>query len=151
MISDVRHLIATPEMVSLNQKISRYASYFHQLDSIAEVSIPLGRDSDELLHSVTEQLSSPYVHHTPLGWTVVGSICNDDLPLVNASATAMKTCVSFEHEHFSAVPGFLPVAKADVFRRHADDEVPGLSSDDEKFLHIVSDVIINDEGCLQVP
>ena len=55
------------------------------------------------------------------------------------------------HDHFSAKLA-LPKIPDSIFTLYNDDEMPGLSVEDKKFIYIVdNNVIKNDAGNLQIP
>ena len=136
-------------MVSNQHNISHLADKFLDLDPNAQVGLLLGRDSGNALFSEILNDKAPFVHHTALGFAVVGSICHRDKKAYSTQCKTLRTLVS--HDHFSAKVA-LPKIPDSIFTLYNDDEMPGLSVEDKKFISIVdNNVIKNDAGNLQIP
>lgn len=78
MIPDTRDEVATPESLFGHETVSKYASNFNALDTSVGVLLLIGRDSSEVMKTKTYGEHSPFVHHTSLGWAVVGPICAEE-------------------------------------------------------------------------
>ena len=142
--------IATRDVVLSHPNISRYAKYFNDFSEDAEVLILIGRDAGECLSTKCYGHKPPYVHHTPLGWALVGRSC--------VSEDNNQCCLKTNNaDHFSALSCFKQELKwnlpeLDVFTERQDDELPGLSKNDEKFLSTVFEGIhTNDAGNIVLP
>ena len=150
MIPNTKNEVATRQMVRENPRISQYSDKFLPLDDEAKVSLLLGRDSGDLFSTLSYGTEAPFVHHTSLGWAVVGELC----PLRNyGSATmgaAMKTCVA-DHDHFSALQRFAPPPVKDVFAQQIDDELPGVSLENQQFSISMKEIHVNKEGHSEAP
>lgn len=100
-----------------------------QSPSTASVSTLAGQDSGDLLLTTSYGDNAPFVHHTSLGWAMVGSVTGNNGILRRA---VIKTGASDDHEHFGAVRCFVSQVK-DVFARRADHEMLALSPDAQRF------------------
>ena len=120
-----------------------------ELDSKADVSLLLGRDAGELLATKVKTSQAPFVHHTALGWAVVGSLCPSS---VNSSSGQFQVLrVSLDHDHYKVDPSF-PKINTNVFHKLKDDEEMSLSVEDEKFHNLIStNTLINEAGHLEMP
>ena len=148
-IPDSKEEIATRSLVSNHHNISHLADKFLDLDPNAQVGLLLGRDSGNVLFSEILNDKAHFVHHTALGFAVVGSICHRDKKAYSTRCKTLRTHVS--HDHFSAKLA-LPKIPDSIFTLYNDDEMPGLSVEDKKFISIVdNNVIKNDAGNLQIP
>ena len=96
---------------------------------------------------------SPFVHHTAVGWALVGSIRPD--VSMDQVHTTLRTEVY--HEHLESTINFpANLAKIhgidSVFKERSDDELEGFSKEDERFLSILQNGIhINEKGNITMP
>ena len=98
---------------------------------------------------------APYVHHTRLGWSLVGNVCTETRTSTEKKVFRTK----IDHEHFHSELCFPSMNKIDQkqliedsFDQHPDDEMPGLSQQEQRFMDIVLDNIhINEEGNITLP
>ena len=74
-IPDCRLEIASPEVVRSHKRISKFAKHFPAIDPSAEVMLLVGRDCGPAMATKCYGYQTPYVHHTTLGWALVGSVC----------------------------------------------------------------------------
>ena len=145
--------VASPKTVQAHPHLRRFARNFPQLDESAEVLLLIGRDSGDCMFTRCFGNKTPFAHHTSLGWALVGDSC-DNSYANNPIVSTLKTSL---HEHFSATPCFEADIKPhlkdfDVFSELPDDDQPGLSQQDQKFLHKMnSDLGINEEGNIVLP
>ena len=149
-IPDTKGEIAAPEMVYAHPQISCFSHNFLPIDSQVEVCLLIGRDAGDLLATETFSAQAPFVHKTPLGWAVVGSIC--PIGSEGKVKSSMKVLRShLDHDHYSASKEFTKVRK-DVFKTFPDDEEKDLSVNDRKFLNIIgNNIIVNSDGNLETP
>ena len=148
-IPDSKEEIATRSLVSNQHSISHLANKFLDLDPNAHVGLLLGRDSGNVLFSEILNDKAPFVHHTALGFAVVGSICLRDKKAYSTQCKTLRTHVS--HDHFSAKLA-LPKIPDCIFTLYNNDEMLGLSVEDKKIISIAdNNVIKNDAGNLQIP
>ena len=102
----------------------------------------------------TECLSDeePYVHKSPLGFTLVGSPCLERTQTIPNSPTVFRTAVPLVHSDIRLFFPQKPTFQTDAFHQSSDDNTPGLSQDDRKFLDILSTGIsITEEGSIELP
>ena len=85
---------ASFEEVSNCQKIKRFSKFFPNADSSLSVMVLIGRDSNDLMKTKCLTNSSPFVHHTSLGYAVVG-------PMGIKSSNSNTHHVLRTSEHFS--------------------------------------------------
>ena len=84
-------------------------------------------------------IALPFAHRTSLGWALV-RVYHNSISYSSKSATVLKISLN---EHFLQEPSFRfsnkPFLSEDcIFTERRDDELPGLSTDDRKFLDIVA-------------
>ena len=137
--------------------IAHLAGNFVKLNESAKALLLIGREGGNILRTEAHGNTFPFAHHTALGWAVVGSVCLNSKP--NHNFCTLHT--SLGHDHFKVIPSFnhsvgkytLPEpSMTDVFIERPDDELPGLSREDQKFLHIIgSGIHINEHGDLEMP
>ena len=147
-IPNTKFEIATDDVVQRHPHISHLAKHFPgAIDDNCEIMLLIGSNCGPAMY--TEQFGNhaPFVHHTALGWAVVGPVCSQSS---NSEHVVLKT--NFEGEHFNAKLNFdnrkfnLPNLKSVLL----DDEMLGLSRSDMKFLEIMSNsVTVNKLGNLQ--
>lgn len=143
--------VASPAVVAAHPQIASFAKFFQETDPEAQTLLLLGRDFDESLYTRCFGQKAPFVHRTRLGWALVGNVCKSKPP---TERKALRTVL----EHLSSNITFSPAAPkvnelaVDCFKKHPDDEFPGNSRNDLRFLRIVSDGIhINREGFITMP
>ena len=157
LIPVTKNEVATPEIVRQHPHIAHLAGNFVKLNESAQVLLLIGRDGGNILRTEVHGNTFPFAHHTALGWAVVGSVCPDFKH--NHNFCTLHT--SLGHDHFKVIPSFnnsggqytlLEPSMTDVFIERPDDELPGLSREDQKFLHIIGNGIhINEHGNLEMP
>lgn len=92
-------------------------------------------------------------HHTALGWALVGESCNK----TNSGSKPHSSYKTKCSEHFSAHLCFRTNVKSqqiasDIFKEHEDQELPGLSREDEKFLLQLNNELCTDSnGSIVLP
>ena len=154
-IPDTKAEVATPSIVAAHKNISRFSTAFLELEPTAEVLILIGRNCSEAMKTRCYGNSAPFVHHTALGWALVGETC-----IINNSKndkhcnTVLKT--TMYHEHYKIKRDFpnnindVNIVR-DVFKEHSDDEQDCYSINEEKFLHIMySSVTTSEQGNIMV-
>ena len=118
-IPDTRKEIATPDVVKMHPSICKYADKFIPLDPDAKVTLLIGRDSHELMTTVTHGATTPVIHETPLGWAAVGIVCPSDL-VGNSKAERMTVLsTGLHHDHYDATTS-IPQPLAEVIDQHVD-------------------------------
>ena len=145
--------VASPAVVAAHKHIAHLSRNFLDIDQDAEILLLLGRDCGDILATRCYGNTFPFAHHTALGWALVGSVC----PLNKTdtiSRVTLRTVV--DHEHLNAEITFpsqgVAVDKTNPFIEFLDDDLPGLSKEDESFTKLLSDTItVNDQGNLAMP
>lgn len=150
--------VATPEIVRMHKSVSKFADKFLPKDENAEVLLLLGRDTGNVMKTKCYGSCAPFVHHTALGWALIGPVCTDtNCTVLNCPRKTLKTVL--QHDHLTAKPCFeiksaewkLP-EDSEVFKSETDDELMGPSKEDDKFMKLISETIsINEFGNLQMP
>ena len=95
----------------------------------------------------------PYAYKTPLGWALVGETCILDKQLPSRRSMRTAVCSPNHVTTQLKVPAksFL-LTYTDPFEVASDDDEPGLSRDDQKFLDIMSSgANINEKGNIELP
>ena len=159
LIPDTKDEVATPLIVRQHPHIAHLANKFPKFNKAAQVLLLIGRDSDNLLKTESHGDRAPFAHHTSLGWAVVGNVCVNKKSSLNFKVlrtsleppelpTDLKPCFPSAKGQF-----FLPEPPEDaVFVRQPDDELPGLSVEDQRFLTIIGNGIhTNELGNLEMP
>ena len=152
-MADTKHEVACPEIVRAHSHIAHLASEFNDLDDEAQVLILIGRNCADALLAEPYSKTEPIAYKTPLGFALVGKTCiTEDSVIQNR---VMKTsCCSSEHIKARTTFPSKPSTSVmeDPFETANDDEDTGLSTDDRRFLQIMSsEVCINQQGKLQLP
>ena len=151
-IPDSKSEVADPQIVGKFSHLRHLAKNFSEVDGSAEVMLLLGRDAGSCMFTRCYGNKSPFAHHTALGWALVGSCCVSDNIQSNHSVLRVNL-----YENFSQTPCFSPDKKwnlpdVDIFEEKKDDECPGLSQEDCRFLQIVhSGISLNADGSLVLP
>ena len=152
-IPNTANEVASKDIVSAHHGIKQYAHNFSNIDSEAEVLILIGRDCGRAMGTVCYGSEEPWVHNTPLGWALVGNACATVKSTKSGEKRVLKTVIT--HEHLEVKNTFLNGNKQNdfsVFKEHIDDEEPGFSNYNRKFLDIMSnEVIISTSGNIQAP
>ena len=154
LIPSNRSEIAIPNIVRAHPHISNFAPKFKELE--AQVLVLISLDAGKCMFTKCYGYKPPFVHHTSLGWALVGSTCKS---LAN-NEYCLKTCTA---KHFSALSCFKQdvaclksnkwsLPDYNVFEEKHDDELLALSKNDDKFHATVFDVLhTNNEGNIAMP
>ena len=96
--------------------------------------------------------SESWVQETPLGWALVGSTCstNQDSSL---NKTVLKTSLTHEHLEIKNNVFIKPsILELNFFKENADDDQPGKSILDKKFIEMMdNNVVVDAEGSVEAP
>ena len=145
-IPDTRFEVATRSVVSKFPDISHLAKHFMKHVGNHEVLLLIGSNCGPAMVTKTHSNKAPIPHETSLGWSLVGPVSS----LNSRDALVMRTKIN-EIEHFKATIGFPSRNYLNSAERY-DDELPGLSKDDEQFINIMkNNVSVTKEGNLQLP
>ena len=120
--------IPIPELVRKHPHLENVSSFIPEFKNDIPIAFLIGRDVPEAHHVLDQVMSSdpnaPFAQRTPLGWVVIGEL-NDTSSLHPGSTQYVQ--VKFTH-----------VSDSDeIFRTSYEDEKPGLSIEDRKFLDIM--------------
>ena len=150
-IPNCKNEVASPSIVSQHNHIAHLSKNFTNPDSNCDVLVLVGRDCGAAMSTKCFGFKAPYAHHTPLGWALVGETCpNANSSVLKSSVSVLKSCTY--DPHMSASPRFLEKTEIcspnvlDIFCEKPDDELPGISKNEEKFLSILQDNITTDEN-----
>ena len=99
----------------------------------------------------------PYVHHTALGWCLVGPVCLDSSLETSTSLRTFRTSTTCKH--YSAEQNFDNKLPADLIPRNfnafmeaRDDDQPGISKEDQEFSDIMdAGISVNKAGNFEIP
>lgn len=158
-IPNVRGEIATPEVAKSYPHLKDIAKLLPPMDKHAEILLLIGRDVPEA-HHVLEQITgphnSPFAQRLNLGWVVIGETCmgkvhkpDAAVNKINIHADGRLSIFPPCHSKFDirqdSTPtevhshGPLQDKSSDIFKTTKDDNKRGLSVEDEKFLHLMSE------------
>ena len=144
-IPDCKSEVASPQVVHKLKHVRNLAKFFLPIDESAEVHILIGRDGKDLLKSKCIGRHAPFVHHTSLGFSLVG-ITNEGSIATNNCFTVLKTM-----EHFDMTLS-IPAIQCNSLVRLPDDELDGVSKSNLKFDAILSKgTHINEAGNITMP
>ena len=152
------------------------------LDSEAEILLLVGRDAPPLhkIHeSWNGPRNPPWAQHLDLGWVVLGNACLDGAHkpreistyrtqvLENGPPTFLEPRINrfyIEHDTGADIPAYLTKKETflngrfedglgdNIFLHTKDDNKPGTSAEDRKFLEIMNhSVVKNDAGSWEAP
>ena len=156
-IPDSRDEVATPDIVRAHPHIRKFASKFPEIAADHEVLLLIGVNCGAAMRTRCYGSRFPFVHHTALGWAIVGPTClqaNTSQSPYKVLKTKTSSC-----EHFKADTIFPDQSSLktllddfDTFVERADDDSPGMSKDHEEFNNIMNDGFCIDEaGYMEFP
>lgn len=147
---DSRHQVATPEIAKIHKHTAKYAHKFPPFDPHAEVLLLLGADCEPAMADNILSKKGPYVHDTPVGFCLVGKICKSNTS--NLPAHVLRTDV-VPYEPPIVSYNFAPkIRDLDTFETRFDDEQPGMSVDDKRFIDIMQDgVRLTNDKHIELP
>ncbi|XP_071139321.1 uncharacterized protein [Mytilus edulis] len=153
LIPDSKDEIPTQEVVLFHNHLSDLVEFIEPLDEESEILLLIGRDLISAHHVLDQRIESgnaPYAQKLPLGWTVIGETCLGKLHYPDE--TRVKKTYLLSSDRISIFPPCTSELKIDevrtlevnesaydnigkdVFIRRPDDDKPGLSRDDRKFI-----------------
>jgi len=147
--------VTTRSMVEAHPHVRKYAPNFPYVAGNAEVLLIVGANCGAAMQTRVYGDKAPFAHHTALGWALVGPSCiSSGEDSASQRSISVLKCVC---DSLNAKPVFDPnnVSSdlcSNVFVEHSDDEMPGISRNDKKFIDIVSNSIsVNGSGKIQMP
>ena len=143
-IPDSRDEVATPDLVRAHPHIRKYASNFPEITSDEEVLLLIGVNCGAAMRTRCYGSRYPFVHHTALGWAVVGPTCLQSNTLQKPHKI-LKTKTSASCEHFEADKIFpelishkMVLDDLDTFVKRANDDWSDLSKRNEEMFDIMN-------------
>lgn len=146
--------IPTPETVMIHPHLESVAKFIHPLIPDQKVGLLIGRDLPQA-HHVHEQIVGPpklpFAQKLPLGWAVIGEVCLDGLHRPN-SVNVFKTNIIGQNREsiFEPCENKVFVKESDevskLFEKTPEDEKPGFSVEDRKFLKLMETDFKKDEN-----
>nr|XP_034311144.1 uncharacterized protein LOC117684166 [Crassostrea gigas] len=161
--------IPTPEVALCYPHMRDIAKHLHVLDSSVKILLLIGRDLPEAHHSIDQRigpLNTPFAQRSRLGWTIIGDVCLSGQHIPSSRHSSHKTFVSENGRPTALEPcdqtvnirnNFVntyktKVTKLNIFETTSDDNKPGLSIEDRKFLNIMDkEFHMNSEGKWTAP
>lgn len=152
--------IPTPEIADAHPHLRRLAKKIPPFNSSANISLLIGRDvpgAHHVLEQVVGPPSSPFAQRLPLGWAVIGEVCLDGAHKPS-TVTVNKTFVAPGRRETILEPCYnrlkvkeLEHLGADVFERTKDDEKPGPSIEDRRFISLMDASFKKKDGRWSAP
>ena len=154
-LPDTREETASPEAVKSHEHIAEYAPNFPTIDPTLQVIILIGTDCGEAMRTECFGEHHPFVHHTALGWALVGPSRLDSRR--SDAPRALRASILPNREHPTAKPGSSSpkppsVPLIDPFIEPQDDDLPCFPKEDQDPDRVTPPGIpINEEGNLLTP
>ena len=158
MIPDCIHEVASPDVVRSYPHVSKFHSLFSEVDPCSSVMVLLGRDSGDVMQTRCYGDHAPFVHHTALGWALVGG--SSDEGKLGSSENPLILKVAEMSDDLPRHARVLPDRAVDLSGAHlvdcftelTDDECRGESQDDVRFSLIMErGTAVNSKGNLIYP
>ena len=152
-IADTTSGVASPRLVRTNEAISKYAHRFPEVEPQTPVLLLIGRDCGRAMATECLTTTEPYVHRTPLGFSLVGNIKPQNQLEKQVYPRVLLTSVQKDHPvevryNFSQKRA----ENFETFATHPDDDQPGLSYDDKEFMAIIQpNIKINQDKKIEIP
>ena len=155
-LPDTTAEVATRDVVKAHPHIASLARHFPKYVGEYPTLLLIGADCGSLMRSETLGDRAPYIHRTPLGYTVVGPVC----PQVGERGPLKALCTSLQvssgppssNLRRSFTPNYSKVALKTPFETREDDELKGYSQENLLFMDIINEgVTINEKGNIQMP
>ena len=154
-IPDTTDEVATRNVTLAHRHIRHLARYFPETKPNYKVMLLLGVNRGETLKTTTFGSTYPYIHHTAIGWSLVGPVCFQSSP---AAPRTLRTFTEPRCDHHNAVPCFvsqipdLIPRSFDPFLEVPGDDLPGVSRDAQTFRDLMkSRTTQNKKGNIVMP
>ena len=150
-LADTTQEVASPELVRSHRLISQFADYFPEFQPETPVLLIIGRNCGRAMATQCLTTVEPYVHKTPLGYSLVGNVGGVKPP--NDEVRVYQTNLERDHPveikyNFTKKP----TEAFDTYATYPDDEHPGLSYEDKVFMsEMVSKININSNNNIELP
>ena len=150
-MTDTTQEVASPELVKKHRLISQFAKYFPEFQPQTPVLLIIGRNCGRAMATECLTTIEPYVHRTPLGYSLVGNL--GEVKTSNNEVKVYQTSLQRDHPvevkyNFNKKPS----EDFDTFATYPDDEHPGLSYEDKQFMtEMVAKITTNQKNNLELP
>ena len=153
-IADTTSEVASPQLVRQNELIAKYASHFPKVEPQASVLLLIGRDCGRAMYTECLTNSEPYLHRTPLGYSLVGQFNPSEASSQeHKEVKTLQTSTELEFPveiKYDFTPK--PSGDVDTYATYPDDDHLGSSRDDKEFLSLVKpNIKINMAKNIEIP
>ena len=131
------------------------ADFIPVLDNDTDIHLLIGRDMLPAHHVIDyrhdkDRPHLPFAHKLKLGWVIIGQACLDGVH-TPTSVDVLKTVLRPTYSILASCDNRIHVSediidKCDIFQRKEDDNKPGLSLEDKKFLSLMDNEMKRDES-----
>ena len=155
-IPDTTSEVATQEMVKAHPHIAALSNRFPKSVGEYPVLLLIGANCGSLMRSETIGSQAPFIHHTPLGYAVVGPMCPQSgeagpFKVFRTNVQVSLGAPSCDVKR-SFVPNYNKIELKTPFEEREDDEMKGYSQENLLFMDVISEgVTINDKGHIEMP
>ena len=147
-IPDTKFEIATSDIVRDHPHVSHLAKHFPNEVSNYDVLLLVGSNCGPAMSTRPYGTHAPYVHHTSLGWAMVGPICKD---ISNDYVVVLRTGVCSDHYDAELNFDSNKPCNFNIDHECIGDEMLGLSKNDQKFNQVMNNsVSLTEAGNLQM-
>ena len=149
-LADTTQEVASPELVRKHRLISQFAKHFPEFQPKIPVLLIIGRNCGRAMATECLTTVEPYVHKTPLGYSLVGNV---GVQSPSNEVRVLRSALERDHPvevkyNFTKRPS----ENFDTYATYPDDEHPGYSYEDKKFMsEMVSKICINDKNNIELP
>ena len=155
-LPDNRHEIPTPEVANQHKHLCDIADQIPSFNNKANIQLLIGRDVPQVHHVLDQRVGSPespFAQKLTLGWVIIGEVCMNHLhqpDTVNSYKTNINILQCGRPSIFRPCQNYVKVSEnsnleTSLFLRTKDDNKPGLSVEDRKFLNIMDEHFVKDE------
>lgn len=140
-IPNNREEIPSPSVAHSYSHLRDVASRVPELDNDVDIEVLIGRDLIAAHHVLDQRVGGdrlPYGQKLPLGWVIIGDVCLGGVhqpKVISVSKTSILA--NGRPTHLGLCDSEFWVKEDPIFQRTPDDEKPGLSVQDKKFLGIM--------------
>ena len=151
-IANTLNEVATPDIARKHKHVEKFANCFPDFDDKAEVLLLIGRDCGRAMATQCLTTEEPYVHKSPLGYSLVGDVCLGGNKQAKSN-TILRTHINTDSINVKYnFTQQLPRSDFNVFQSRDDDDIQGMSNQDKKFLEVMeTKICITDKGNIELP
>ena len=152
-IANTSDEVASPALVRSHEHCKQFAKFFPEYNPHAEVLLLIGRNCGRAMMTECLTKKEPYVHRSPLGYSLVGNAC----PKTTSRYTPKKVFKTKITPQKSIEVKYMFPPKVrdqdfDVFEKTKEDDHPGQSKEDREFISIMStETKVTDDGNIEMP